>query len=291
MGIIQITKYCKDELNIPYILPGKFQTDDLESRFSLYRRLAGSQFYISLQQLFECEKKLRLQSVLELKIPSKAFGDIEITNFEVDSFTNNDDYDYQNLSNISVESSDLNEAIQYVPVFIYIAGYCMHTVLKKNYCESCVGLNLCDKNLSLNPNYDFVKNLDRGKLKFPKEHIVNAILYNYVVVNKLCSNLKSDFLKQKDHRKIVFSTTISLLEDGDMLPEETCENDHSISSILKKVLWASSNIFLNNFCKKCNDHIIKSRSQKTGFNKDKKKSQTEKDNCMNLRKLDKFTSV
>lgn len=67
LRIIQITKYCKDELNIPYILPVKFQTDNLESRFSLYRHLAGSQFYISLQQLFECEKKLRLQSVLELK--------------------------------------------------------------------------------------------------------------------------------------------------------------------------------------------------------------------------------
>lgn len=36
----------------------------------------------------------------------------------------------------------------------------------------------CDKNLNLNINYDFVKNLDRGRLKSHKEHIVNAVLYN-----------------------------------------------------------------------------------------------------------------
>ena len=41
-----------------YILPGKFQTDNLEARFGQYRQLSGDQYNISIQQVFEWEKKL-----------------------------------------------------------------------------------------------------------------------------------------------------------------------------------------------------------------------------------------
>ncbi|GBN15042.1 hypothetical protein AVEN_182966-1 [Araneus ventricosus] len=58
-AIIEISSYCKENFNMSYILPGKFQTDDLESRFGCYRKLAGCQYNISTQQLFECEKKTK----------------------------------------------------------------------------------------------------------------------------------------------------------------------------------------------------------------------------------------
>lgn len=45
-AMIQLTHYCKRELNMKYILPGKFQTDNLEARFSQYRQLAGSNYHI-----------------------------------------------------------------------------------------------------------------------------------------------------------------------------------------------------------------------------------------------------
>ena len=58
-AITEITRYCKDELHMTYILPGKFQTDNLESRFGEYRQLAGGNYNISVRQLFECENKIR----------------------------------------------------------------------------------------------------------------------------------------------------------------------------------------------------------------------------------------
>lgn len=45
---------------MPYLLPGKIQTDELEYRFSLYRRLAGSNYNISIRQIFEIEKKTQI---------------------------------------------------------------------------------------------------------------------------------------------------------------------------------------------------------------------------------------
>lgn len=56
-GMIEITKFCFEELNMKYILYGKFQTDLLENRFGKYRQLAGGQYNISVRQLYESEKK------------------------------------------------------------------------------------------------------------------------------------------------------------------------------------------------------------------------------------------
>ena len=129
-----------------------------------------------------------------------------------------------------------------MPVFIYIAWYCMHKILKKEIVNRAE-IHLCNKNLNLDINNDFVENLDRGQLKFPKEHLINAILYNYVVINKLRSTFKSDFLKLKDHHKIILSITSSILDNNDFLSEESCEKFHTIKNILKKVLFALINIF------------------------------------------------
>ena len=45
-SIIEFTDYCVNELGMTYILPGKIQTDGLEFRFGLYRKLAGTQYHI-----------------------------------------------------------------------------------------------------------------------------------------------------------------------------------------------------------------------------------------------------
>jgi len=63
------------------VLLGNFQTDCLEARFGQYRQLSGGKFNMSLQQVYESEKKLRLLYTLELKLKEK---DITLTNFDFD---------------------------------------------------------------------------------------------------------------------------------------------------------------------------------------------------------------
>ena len=57
-ALLKVCKYCIDELKLCYILPGKFETAHLESRFGQYRQLAGGNNNISVRQMFECEKKI-----------------------------------------------------------------------------------------------------------------------------------------------------------------------------------------------------------------------------------------
>ncbi|KAJ8885477.1 hypothetical protein PR048_011674 [Dryococelus australis] len=71
-AILELAKYCMAELNFSYSLPVKIQTDPLEERFGKYRILAGSQHYISVRQVIECEAKLRLQDSLPLKLRCNA---------------------------------------------------------------------------------------------------------------------------------------------------------------------------------------------------------------------------
>jgi hypothetical protein len=275
-GIIQISKYCKEELNIEYILPGKFQTDDLEGRFGFYRQLAGCQYNISLQQLFECEKKMRMQSALKLKLQTKAFGEVEIKDFlfEIGNFVSEREHTISSFD-ICVQASDIANAKPYLPVIIYLAGYCMFSVLKRESCSACKELHLLDKELDLNINYNFLKNIDRGRLMFPREHIVNAVLYNYIVINKLCFKHELEFLRKQNHRHIATATTITVLDDGNMLQtDDLCANSHSVDSILKKVVWVSTNILLNNFCKKKNEDVILAAQTKKLNKTSKRKLET-----------------
>lgn len=49
--MIHFIKYSLTELKIPYVLPGKIQTDMLEKRFGRYRSLSGNNYNISVLQV------------------------------------------------------------------------------------------------------------------------------------------------------------------------------------------------------------------------------------------------
>lgn len=51
--MIQFIEYSLTELKIPYVLPGKIQTDVLEKRFGRYRSLSGNNYNISVVQVCE----------------------------------------------------------------------------------------------------------------------------------------------------------------------------------------------------------------------------------------------
>ncbi|KAH9367178.1 hypothetical protein HPB48_013824 [Haemaphysalis longicornis] len=65
-SLVELCRYCLAELNFNDVLLGKIQADSLEERFGLYHRLSGTNCHISIQQVFESEKKLRLQDSLFL---------------------------------------------------------------------------------------------------------------------------------------------------------------------------------------------------------------------------------
>ncbi|XP_042913759.1 uncharacterized protein [Parasteatoda tepidariorum] len=257
-GILQLMDYCVNELNFKYIMPGKFHTDDLESRFGCYRQLAGCQYNISTRQLFECEAKLRLKSLLYLNIPTKSFGLVQVT-----ELLHNEHFaeEFQNdkiFSSLKIMPPDLSSAKTQLPVIVYVAGYCAFSALKKPNCLDCREIHLFDKQLPISKEYNYTQALDRGSLLLPKKHVVNAVLLNYIIVKKLCFEYEAEFNKQINQRNVVTNLTKNYLVEKDLLGnEEFCPSGHYMEKFLDMVVWSSTNVFLNNYTKTKNDALLK----------------------------------
>lgn len=91
-------KYIFEQFNPHYILLGKFQTDGIESRFGRYRQMSGCNYHISLAQILESERKLKVMSLLKLR--SEKYGD-----FEIKDFSASDDIPEEIFANVPNEGA------------------------------------------------------------------------------------------------------------------------------------------------------------------------------------------
>ncbi|GFV92847.1 transposable element P transposase [Trichonephila clavipes] len=172
-----------------------------ESRFGKYRTLSGSQYLISIRQLYEVEAKLRMKSVLPLTLVSNTYGQLNLKDIHLEDSCNENPLESSVLHNfnITLSEKDFCDAQPYLPVLAYLAGVCARAALKKLKCDFCSKSLVLNKSFELNSNYDLIRNLDRGSLLCPSPDVVTAVLYNYIIVQKLLSN---------DYEKICFLNKI-----------------------------------------------------------------------------------
>lgn len=255
-ALTEIVSYSQAELGLHYILPGKFQTDHLENRFSLYRQLAGGQYHVSTRQIFESEKKLRMQSCIKICMKTTD-GVINVTDFNVnpDFEKMDNDLHFGFIISVSISSSDLDRAMEKLPVIVYIGGYAVYSVLKKLDCEDCRHSLVVEKEDFSNQNdaMKFTMNLDRGQLVIPSPKVIEIVLHTYVVVSKLCFEHEGHFLRVKNQKNFATAVTLNALENEEISLNDSCSNDHEPNKITKMIIWCVVNILLNNYCKERND--------------------------------------
>ena len=122
-------------------------------------------------------------------------------------------------------------------------------------CELCKELLTCNEDIESLPDiHSYIHGTSRGTLLYPDDTVVNIIMYNYIVINKLTQN--PEFAKAVNQRNVATEISLHVLEDNNaFLPMNNCDNDHSIEKIQRMLLWASTNALLNNFCVKENYFI------------------------------------
>ena len=62
----------------------------------------------------------------------------------------------------------------------------------------------------------------------------------------------------------MLDTTLSAMESEELtsfILKESCKNNHDSLSLMKIVLWASTNTMLNNLCFKKNDQLIQEKKK------------------------------
>nr|CAH7769842.1 unnamed protein product [Callosobruchus chinensis] len=262
-GMLEIINYCRDELKAKYILLGKFQTDPLEHRFGKYRQLAGGQYNISIRQLYESEKRLRIQSLMSLKSHS---GNIPISTF-YDSDDNeptapdnfNESYPFPD---IDVSEVDIEKVNDEMPVITYLAGYCCFSVLKKVKCDKCQQNLTYTDGFHVEDKHVLIKDLSRGSLKFPKDEVINIVLMQYIIFNKILENFEEAFLNITNKKQTLTQLILNFLKKNNYIMNFPHSDQHAVDSIVKIIVSCSSNTFLKNYCNIKNDCLSKNSKKR-----------------------------
>lgn len=239
-----------------YVLMGNFSTDKLEFHFSLYRKMSGHNYHVSVRQIVESQKKLNCIKALKLKqnlncsVPVKVFLK-EFSCEENISLCPVDEIDeILNLaSKMEMSPGDIN-------VVIYIAGYVAKKTSERLKCLSCQNFLFFENHImtvEFSDETEYLRGLDCGGLKYPSDFSTEVGIRALKVFRSVTSeHFESSFIKCNNHKSFLFSTIIeyveSLTSDNSDLP---CS--HFESQIMEISVGIWTKILLNNYTKELND--------------------------------------
>ena len=280
-SLAELIKHLLSTLKIDFILTGKFQTDDLESRFGQYRQMCGGNRLVSVQEIIESEKKLKIKSVLKLypadeEIPVKDY----LFEFSNDSQLDKSSFlcfaDQQFVETFPYP--DVSFKNENLPVLVYVAGYIASKVTSKVKCVSCStflshGKNIIEAEIDCSIN-DYFKNLNRGGLTYPSSKLLHVLQALYSIFNSCISNeLNQHFLNLKNQKTTLLSLNSAFWDISDDLeinafvvcPATSCSRTEV--DVFKMCVNIFSNILLNNYTKSRNDKLTYAVSLSTKLSK------------------------
>ena len=244
-----------------YVLTSKFQTDPLEFRFSMYRQMSGSNYHVSVEQILESERKLRIKSLLHLH--STKFGAIPLKDFVLDICSVADSDASENDLDVFddiLNTLDLSTISQCdTEILIYIAGYCAHKL--KLQCDKCTEFFVDKSDLNVETdessgsndtiNTAYLNLINRGKLKIPKVNVIYTVSVCYKIFQDLLSCYENLYLKNHKQHSVLCGLTEKYLLENDVFDvDEFCSNcNYKYFIGIKKIILSFSNICLNNFTK------------------------------------------
>ena len=100
-------------------------------------------------------------------------------------------------------------------VMVYIAGYVAHNIKKKLKCQVCISRVSLDEKLEADvaDNYQYLKFLDRGGLKWSTDFTLSVCSSTYQVFEALIGNFNRDFVQCNSQREILLHLALSVLEN------------------------------------------------------------------------------
>lgn len=268
-SFLEIIPYLFDNYGIDYILLGKFQSDNLESRFGSYRQLSGANYYISYLQVLENERKLRFKNAvlfaaqnvdvnLKELIPTQQNYDSDI---DLSSFSDIVDQDFE----MDVIPNDI------VPILTYLGGFAARQVLRKSKCDVCRSWLQLNKEVEVDSSYDFVKDLDRGKLTLPTDKVVFTVGLAWHTMSSLAKDCIQNFLTCGKQLSVAHKICkVKLLRSDIQNNECKCFLKNTLVDKLDSIALCVNKILINNFVKMTNDQLCDSKDTSRKVKKLKK---------------------
>jgi hypothetical protein len=294
----QLAEYLLTK-GLKFVLLGMINSDPLEKRFGWYRQLSGANYYASVRQFLEAEKKIRIKCLVKhgqvsLQEVREAFADCSET--EKDRVASEALVVLSSLPSDSL-SSDFEFETGEEGIIFFVAGYIARSLLRLSNCEECKILLRKNDDIpeiqfedeegsseqERKARESYINMINRGGLVTPSD-LVNVTCLHAIQLKGMIfdqGEVQKLFLQSGNPKEVFvqcFSEILQREKATEALLLQTCSKDHKFEEFVPKIATRIFNIFSKNFVAELNDKIHVTR--KRGGNKE----------CSTSRKITKLQS-
>jgi len=200
LALADCSAYMIDRLGFNFVLLGRLQSDSIERRFGWLRQLSGANYYVSMRQVMESDRKIRALSLIKFsKISLCEIDDV----IEADCSADTEDTETDAIADVITDGLKLNvePTISDANIITYVGGYVARSTVSATKCDFCKeALIATDLLPALNideSSSDFVNSINRGGLIKPTDFAYQLAVLCWRVFEEIWRDpiLKSTFLR------------------------------------------------------------------------------------------------
>ena len=209
LALADCAAYLLDRLGFNFVLLGQLQSDALESRFGWLRQLSGANYYISMRQVLESDRKIRALSLL--KFSKVSLSDIEDA-AHANSAAVTSASDADNTADVIADSLklDAEPSESDENIIFYVSGAIARSTVACTKCDHCKEALVCSNQLPVitveeeldHRAAEFLDCINRGGLTRPSDFTYKLVRHCWRVFEELWNrpDLKSTFLLSPGQR-------------------------------------------------------------------------------------------
>ena len=261
----------------------------------------GANYFLSVRQFLEAEKKIRINTLVKhtnlsftdaCKILTSSKTPVDIQE-EERKFLELLTFDFGTEFKVGDEEG----------ILFFFAGFCARSEAKNLKCESCIALFVLSK-VAPDINFDaacfddnlgesrakFIQQINRGGHFTPTDALYVCMLHARQLYKEVFDKgeIEKKFLDLENPQH-VFSAMLEMKMKNDpnavAILDQTCVNSHTFGERMKTIGDRIYNTFSKNFSQEINDQENKKRKRKSKGSKDPKDSSARK-----IRKLQNDTN-
>lgn len=267
-SLVYLSRYLLENIGFQYVLLGKIQSDCIEERFGWMRQLSGANYFLSIRQLLENDKKIRAISLLRFsKLTLSDIDDAKDANVDHDTAADIfvDDIAVELYSKLTMDfvPEDSDNAVVY-----YVSGAVCRSIVNSFRCDSCCETLVLENDplifdISDIPDCSHLTAfLSRGGLFHPQKQIVCLGVFCWKTFMEVKSTpaLKQKFLSFTNQRLLYCKLMEMVLENEiDMFFGKThCTHGHNI---VYSFCYRFFNCMCKNFISEINDDVINTKNK------------------------------
>ena len=242
----RVSLHLLSECGFSYVLLGNVQSDVIEKRFGRYRQMSGSNYFISVRQLMESEKKLKIYNCLSSC--NMSVSDLDFFRQTDDDFPKEvvlKDEMASMLNEVMSEPDHIHLEDNELNILMYVSGYIICSLSKRAIPLCCMNIFSIGSEL---PEIDyeqesqFLNMCNRGGLQRPSNHFFQFCCNFYRFYCTLKSRESSLSLLLSHHKP---AHVLCSFFCADIRCE--CEEGHDVRPVFLAASRSLFNIFAKNF--------------------------------------------